>query len=210
MAQPTIQTSFASGEWAPRLRSRVDIQKYRTGAALMRNFFVDWAGGGASTRQGTRFLQQTAANGARLIPFQPSANVSYVLEFGDGYIRFYSNGAPIFNTLGVPGSGAYQIGSPYAASDLFFNPITGNSGLKYTQDVTSMILTHPTYPPQILTIIAPNNWTLTAINFGSTVPTPATPTFASTLNTLASGWQFAYTVTAVDTNGQESTAPTPV
>ena len=97
MAQPTIQTSFASGEWAPRLRSRVDIQKYRSGAALLRNFYVDYSGGGASTRPGTRYINNVFNTNypVRLIPFQPSANLSYVLEFGNGYIRFYSNGAPI-------------------------------------------------------------------------------------------------------------------
>ena len=52
MAQPHIQTSFAGGEWAPKLRSRVDIQKYHSGAELLRNFYVDFSGGGASTRQG--------------------------------------------------------------------------------------------------------------------------------------------------------------
>src|SRR6516225_9268716 len=99
MAQPTIQTSFASGEWAPKLRSRVDIQKYRTGAALMRNFYVDWSGGGASTRPGTRLVSPSAVpGGSRLIPFQPSANVSYVLMFGtNGYILFYSGGSPIYS-----------------------------------------------------------------------------------------------------------------
>src|ERR1700693_6423826 len=95
MAQPAIQTSFASGEWAPKLRSRVDIQKYRSGAALLRNFYVDYSGGGASTRQGTKFIQQCKSPGARLIPFQPSSNLSFVLEFGQNYIRFYSNGSPI-------------------------------------------------------------------------------------------------------------------
>src|SRR3974377_758502 len=97
MEQPTIQTSFASGEWAPKLRSRVDIQKYRAGAALLRNFYVDYSGGGASTRPGTEFINQCFTSGApvRLIPFQPSSSLSYVLEFGGGYIRFYSNGAPI-------------------------------------------------------------------------------------------------------------------
>src|SRR6516162_7719136 len=167
MAQPAIQTSFASGEWAPKLRSRVDIAKYKTGAALMRNFFVDWSGGGASTRQGTRYIANTAIGGARLVPFQPSASLSYVLEFGQNYIRFYNNGAQIMSG-GLP----YQIGSPYNASDLFPNSVTGNPGLKWCQDVTSMILTHPNYPPQILTVIAPTNWTLTAINFGVTIASP--------------------------------------
>jgi len=204
MAQPTIQTSFASGEWAPRLRSRVDVQKYRAGAALLRNFFVDWAGGGASTRQGTRFVQQVNINGARLIPFQPSANVSYVLEFGQNYIRFYSNGAPILSG-GVP----YQISSPYAASDLFFNPITGNPGLKYTQDVTSMILTHPNYAPQILTVTSPTNWSISSIAFGTTIGTPTGLTSSTTLVAAANNWNYSYTVTAVDINGQESLPVTP-
>ena len=95
MSTPAIKTSFASGEWAPKLRSRVDIQKYHSGAQLLRNFFVDYSGGGASTRQGTKFINQCKAAGARLIPFQPSTSLSYVLEFGQNYIRFYSNGAPI-------------------------------------------------------------------------------------------------------------------
>jgi hypothetical protein len=204
MAQPTIQTSFASGEWAPKLRSRVDIQKYRTGAALMRNFFVDWSGGGASTRQGTRFLQQVGAPGARLIPFQPSANVSYVLEFGAGYIRFYSNGAPIL-VSGNP----YQIPSPYAITDLFFNPLTGNPGLKYTQDVTSMILTHPNYPVQVLTIISPTNWVLNTPGFGTTIGAPTGVTSSTTLVAAANNWNYGYEVTAVDVNGQESVPSAP-
>ena len=95
MAQPFIQTSFASGEWAPKLRSRVDVQKFHAGAALLRNWYVDYSGGGASTRPGTRFINQCKSLGARAIPFQPSTTLSYVLEFGQNYIRFYSNGAPI-------------------------------------------------------------------------------------------------------------------
>jgi hypothetical protein len=31
----------------------------------------------------------------RLIPFQASLGVTYVLEFGPGYIRFYNNGSPV-------------------------------------------------------------------------------------------------------------------
>lgn len=198
MAQPTIKTSFASGEWAPKLRGRVDIQKYHAGAALMRNWFVDYSGGGASTRQGTRFINQCKANGARLIPFQPSTAVSYVLEFGQNYIRFYSNGATILDGSNNP----YTITSPYAAADLFPNPLTGNPGLKFVQDVTSLIITHPSYPPQILKIISANNWTLTSINFG---PTIATPINTAVISNLGAGtFTYGYLVTAVDGNGQES------
>ncbi len=95
MAQPVIQTSFNAGEWAPALNSRVDLQKYHTGAALLRNFFVDYRGG-ATARAGTRYVLQTRSTATvRLIPFQASFTVSYTLEFGSGYVRFYNNGAPV-------------------------------------------------------------------------------------------------------------------
>lgn len=204
MPAPSIQTTFASGEWAPKLRSRVDIQKYKAGAALLRNFFVDYAGGGASTRQGFEFIAgvggtvpTTGGIVARLIPFQPSVNISYVLEFGQNYIRFYSNGAQIVSG-GIP----YQISSPYNASDLFPNPATGNPGLKFVQDVTSLIITHPSYPPQILTITDATTWTLTAITFGPTLSAPTGTTLGTSVG--GSGWFYSYIVTAVDNNGIES------
>lgn len=96
MSQPIIQTSFHAGEWAPPLNARVDIAKYHSAAALLRNFFVDYRGG-ASTRTGTRYILQckTSNKNVRLIPFQASFTVTYMLEFGDFYIRPYNNGAPV-------------------------------------------------------------------------------------------------------------------
>lgn len=99
MAQPVIQTSFNSGEWAPSLNARVDIAKYHSGAALLRNFFVDYRGG-ATTSPGTKYILQCwkSNTAVRLIPFQASFTVSYILEFGNGYIRFFNNGAPVLQT----------------------------------------------------------------------------------------------------------------
>src|SRR5258708_31897949 len=93
-----MQFSFNSGEWAPALNARVDISKYHSGAAILRNFFVDYRGG-ATARPGTKYILQTRLTTAvRLIPFQASLTVSYVLEFGDLYIRFYNNGAPVLES----------------------------------------------------------------------------------------------------------------
>ncbi len=91
-----IQASFNSGEWSPKLFARVDMQKYRSGAALLENFFVDYRGG-ASTRPGTKYILQcfNSNENVRLIPFQASFAVGYVLEFGHGYIRFYFNSTPV-------------------------------------------------------------------------------------------------------------------
>lgn len=99
MAQSAIQTAFHAGEWAPPLNARVDLAKYHSAAALLYNFFVDYRGG-ASSRPGTRYILQCfkSASTVRLIPFQASFSVGYVLEFGDGYIRFYNNGSPVLET----------------------------------------------------------------------------------------------------------------
>lgn len=96
MAESVIQSSFAAGEISPNLFARVDLDKYHVGAELMRNFFVDYRGG-ASTRTGTELIERTRYTDtkARLIPFVFSQDQSYILEFGDLYIRFFVNGAAV-------------------------------------------------------------------------------------------------------------------
>jgi hypothetical protein len=112
MSENVIQPSFASGEFAPSMFARTDVQKYHSGAALLRNFFVDYRSG-ASTRPGTEFITQVANSGTkvRLIPFQYSTITSFVLEFGDRYIRFINNSDVILNSTAFLITGATQ-GNP--------------------------------------------------------------------------------------------------
>ncbi len=97
MSDVIVQASFNSGEWSPKLYSRVDLAKYKSGAALLENFFVDYRGG-ASTRVGTAWVMQTKSLGARLINFQASFSVGYIIEIGDQYMRFFYQGSPILET----------------------------------------------------------------------------------------------------------------
>ncbi len=85
-----------AGEWAPALAARVDLAKYHQAVALAQNFYVDYRGG-LSTRPGTKWVLQAwkSSSAVRLIPFQASSTVSYALEFGDYYIRFYYAGSPV-------------------------------------------------------------------------------------------------------------------
>lgn len=94
MSQNVIQSSFAAGELAPSLFARTDLTKYHTGAAKMRNFFVDYRSG-TSTRPGTKFVIQAFGSVVRLVRFQSSLLVPYIIEFGDQYCRFISNGAAV-------------------------------------------------------------------------------------------------------------------
>ena len=99
MVTSIIQSSFASGEVAPSYQGRVDLAKYHSGTALMRNFFVD-VRGGASTRQGTQYIGRVynSTYQARVIPFAFSTLQTYVLEFGHGSIRVITNGAYVLET----------------------------------------------------------------------------------------------------------------
>lgn len=128
MSTNLIQKSFASGELAPSLLARTDLAKYHTGAATLRNFFVDYRSG-ASTRPGTKFVMQAldSTKAVRLIPFQYSVTATYILEFGDQYIRFISNGATVVEASFAI-TGATQafpcvltvVGNPWVNDDWIF------------------------------------------------------------------------------------------
>ena len=136
MAQPALQASFNSGEWSTKLFARVDLEKYHSAAALLLNWFVDYRGG-ASTRTGTKYLLQAykSASAVRLIPFQASQSIGYALEFGDQYIRFYNNGAPVLETgLNITGVTranpcVVSVTNTYTTGDVDWVYISGVSGM---------------------------------------------------------------------------------
>ena len=91
-----IQASLVGGEMAPALYGRTDIARYQNSLATCRNFVVQ-PYGGAKNRAGTRycgmFKDQDVA--VRLIGFEYNTAQSYALEFGNEYIRVWSNAARI-------------------------------------------------------------------------------------------------------------------
>lgn len=134
MAQPVIQYSFTSGEWAPALNARVDLKQYHSGAALLENFFVDYRGG-ATKSPGTEFILWCISGTVtvRLIPFQASLTVSYILVFENTKLYFINNGAPVLETgINITGisnanPGVITAANSYANGDRVY--ISGNSGL---------------------------------------------------------------------------------
>jgi len=118
--------SFSAGEWSPTLTSRVDQQKYRAACLQLRNF-IALKTGPAVRRPGTQYVASTKfgdAGGysfaARLEEFEFSVNTTFMLEFGQNYVRFYSNGAQV-----VLGSApAWVSGSIYPPGAFVTSPIT--------------------------------------------------------------------------------------
>ena len=147
MKQNAIQTNFTSGEISPLMYGRVDTVKYQNGAAQLTNFLVR-PQGGVSRRQGTQYVAPSQdGNPFRVVPFVVSNALAYVLVFGDQYVKFYVNGAPV-----QIGGNDYSVTTPYLYSDLAL--------LYFVQSADVLFIAHPNYPPQVLSRISNSSWTL--------------------------------------------------
>lgn len=183
MAVSDIQTSFDSGELSPALYARVDLAKFAVGAALLRNFFVDYRGG-ASNRAGTEYIDKTS-EGARLIPFIVSTSAAYVLVFTDQLITIYTSGV-LVTTVVVP----------YLKADLFT--------LAYTQSADVLTLVHPNYPPADLSRTGDAAFSYGVITTGPDIDPPVVTTMVAP---HSGPYSFGYLVTSVDLDGKEESLP---
>jgi len=191
----TIQRSFTSGEIAPALRSRADLTKYATGLALCENFFIR-AQGGVYSRPGFRFVAELddSTKEARLIPFSFNTEQTYMLVFEHLKMRVVKDGGLV---LAGGGPTIFSLVTPYTEAQL--------RDLNFTQSADVMTIVHPEHDPTNLSRSADDAWTLTTINYASTV---AAPSISSIISVGAGGGTYNktyyYVVTAVDADGVES------
>ena len=115
----TSQRSFAKGEVSPSLYARTDVQAYGTSLRTCSNMLV-MRQGGASYRPGTAFVANVkdSAHPVRLIKFVFSITDAFVMEFGEKYIRWYRNGAPLTVAYNVDGVANYDAAVTYAVGDV--------------------------------------------------------------------------------------------
>ena len=154
MARVAAQlTNFTAGELSPRLDGRNDLAKYSAGCATVENMVI-YPHGAAARRPGTQYVAsvKTPANKTRLIPFEFSTEQTYILEFGNQYIRFYRNNGQIES-----GGSAYEISTPYLTAELF--------DIKFAQSADVMYLTHPNHQTRKLSRTGHTSWTLAAVEF---------------------------------------------
>ena len=150
MARVAVElTNFTGGELSPRLDGRNDIAKYNSGCKTLENMIV-YPHGSASRRSGTQFVAEVkdSTKKTRLISFEFSTVQTYILEFGDQYIRFYKDNGVILD-----GGSPYEISSPYLEAELF--------DIKFAQSADTMYICHPNHNPRKLTRTGHTNWTLT-------------------------------------------------
>ena len=142
------KTSFNAGEISPYVSSRIDVEKYKNAVETMTNFYA-LGTGPARKRNGTQFVKEVkdSTKEVRLIPFQFSADDTFMLEFGEEYIRFYTDGARI-EVSNVP----LELETPWAYTDL--------EQLQYKQFGPRMYIVHPDYRPYVLTRKSAIEWEL--------------------------------------------------
>lgn len=155
-ASPSI-SAFTSGELSRLLDGQTGegfYGIYSTGCRRLENF-LSTVSGPAMRRGGTKFVKEikNSAHRCWLVPFSFSRSQSFMLEFGDQYIRFYTNRAQLLNA-GVP----YEVATPYAIADL--TAADGTLALSYVQSGDVIYLTCPGYAPRKLSRLGNTNWTL--------------------------------------------------
>jgi hypothetical protein len=146
-------TSFVSGEFSAKMDGRSDFDKYSSGTKTLENFLIH-PQGAATRRVGTQFIAEVkdSTKKTRLIPFEFSTTQTYVLEFGDQYIRFYKDKGQILS-----GGSAYEISTPYLEAELF--------DIKFAQSADVMYIVHPNHETNKLSRTGHTSWTLAEVVF---------------------------------------------
>ena len=135
------------------MQGRTDFKKYFSGCTRLENFVV-LPHGPVTRRPGSYYVSpvKTQTAKSRLIPFEFSTTQTYILEFGNQYIRFYKDDGQI-ESSGSP----YEISSPYLTAELF--------DIKFAQSADVMYLVHNNHSVRKLSRTGHTSWSLTEVEF---------------------------------------------
>lgn len=149
-----IQSNFTAGEISPYLFSRVDLEKYRNGCYSLQNFIVQRYGG-IRKRGGTEYINEVkdSSKSVRLVSFVYSVTQAYVLEFGDLYVRFYTNGGILESSPGV----AVEVATPFDQDEIW--------DLQFAQSADVLYIVHPDFHPKTLSRTSATTFVLADMEF---------------------------------------------
>ena len=168
----SIQTNFSAGEMDPLLRSRIDLAQYYNALETATNAFI-LPQGGAKRRDGLKYVTQLPGaanpqNGVRLIPFEFSADDSYMMCLVHQRIYIFRAGALV---TGINGSGNDYLAVTSITSAML-------PKLRYAQSADTIIFVHEDLPPlKIVRGGSHATWTASVLTFANT------PQYAFTLAT---------------------------
>lgn len=202
MANPRlVMRSFSGGELSPEMSGRIDDAKFASGLARCRNMIVR-PQGPVENRSGFRYVREVKDSDkkTRLIPFVYSDTQTMIIEMGEGYFRFHTQGQTILDESDDP----YEIENDYDEDDLF--------DIHYVQSADVMTLVHRNYPPMELRRYDATDWRFAAVAFTPTVSPPegvfVEPFFPASANSPYNlddtKTDSFYVVSAIGIDGMES------
>ena len=148
-----IQNNFTNGELSPNALGRFDLTKYQNSAKVLENFIIKQLGG-VLFRPGTKYVYTTKDSSvrSRLLKFQYSTEQTYVIEAGELYFRFYTDGAILLDP-----TNPVEVVTPFAEAYL--------PNLKYAQNADTMYIASGQYPVYKLQRTSATAFTLTEVSF---------------------------------------------
>ena len=132
---PTTRTfakAFSAGEISPEMFGRIDDAKYQQGAATMRNFIAK-PQGPAQNRPGFSFVKEVkdSTKATRLLSFTFNTVQTMVIEMGNTYFRFHTQGQTLQYADGTAWSGStnYVVGdiAKYSGTNYYSKTVHSNS-----------------------------------------------------------------------------------
>ncbi len=131
MARRVLEkTTFSTGELAPELWGRSDLNAYGNGAARLRNVFIE-PSGGVRRRPGIALIDAVSGP-VRLIAFEFNTEQTYLMVFGDYEGTVYRDGVAIVG-----------FETPFG--------VMHHALLNWTQSADTLLVTHPEVEPMRLT-----------------------------------------------------------
>ena len=139
------QLAFTTGEVSPDVSSRFDLEQYKSALLEAENVVIR-PYGAVAKRQGSQYVGQVKYSDkpTRLFEFTTNTNNSFMLEFGDKYIRVWNYG--IYTGI--------EVTTPFT-SDILFDLNCSQSG-----DV--MFICSGKYPIQTLSRYSDTDWRMSA------------------------------------------------
>lgn len=188
-----LKNLWSRGEFSPKSRSRVDLEQYAGGAEILRNA-IAVPQGGIRRRSGTRFFGSTKfpEREVAFIPFVfTSTGDTYILEFGDLYIRFWTRNGQIADPINptIP----YEIASVYTHDEV--------QQIQFVQVGNVLYLAHERHYPRTLTRNSHQSWTLANFPFVDGPYYPINDTTTSVTGSAAYDEGTTTTLTFSSVNG---------
>lgn len=94
-----------------------------------------------------------------MIPFTFNSDQTMVIELGDKYARFHTQGKTLMN-----GDEPYEIKTPWTSADVF--------DVHYVQSADVVTLVHPAYAPVELRRYSLTDWRIEKLSFNPTLSAP--------------------------------------